>query len=142
MNQPDARDLLATARELLLKQLLPALPASLHYEARMIASAMAIAAREMAQATACAQAEAQALARVLDIHGRAEPSPAEARAARACSTTCACSPASSCGSAIPRWWPMPEFPSRPLRRRRCYLVRHGHVSYFDAAGRPDRKSVV
>ncbi|TDF84034.1 histidine phosphatase family protein [Pseudomonas sp. H9] len=23
-----------------------------------------------------------------------------------------------------------------LRRRRCYLVRHGHVSYFDADGRP------
>src|SRR5574338_251893 len=80
MNQPDARDLLATARELLLKQLLPALPASLHYEARMIASAMAIAAREIAQATACASAWAQALARVLDIHGPAEPSPAEARA--------------------------------------------------------------
>src|SRR5574337_638538 len=31
---------------------------------------------------------------------------------------------------------MTELPSRPLRRRRCYLVRHGHVSYFDAAGRP------
>src|SRR5574337_1251415 len=80
MNQPDARDLLATARELLLKQLLPALPASLHYEARMIASAMAMALREMELAAACTQAEAQALARVLDIHGPAEPSPAEARA--------------------------------------------------------------
>jgi hypothetical protein len=22
-----------------------------------------------------------------------------------------------------------------LRRRRCYLVRHGHVDYFDASGR-------
>src|SRR5574337_1296851 len=64
MNQPDARDLLATARELLLKQLLPALPASLHYEARMIASAMAMALREMELAAACTQAEAQALARV------------------------------------------------------------------------------
>lgn len=80
MNQPDARDLLATAREVLLQQLLPALPASLHYEARMIASAMAIAGREMAQALACAQAETQALARVLELHGQAEPSPAEARA--------------------------------------------------------------
>ncbi|MNZ60060.1 hypothetical protein D3C78_781200 [compost metagenome] len=80
MNQPDARDLLATARELLLKQLLPALPASLHYEARMIASAMAIAAREMEQAAACAQAEVEALARVLEVHGQAEPTLAEARA--------------------------------------------------------------
>ena len=31
---------------------------------------------------------------------------------------------------------MAEFRSPALRRRRCYLVRHGHVSYFDAAGRP------
>lgn len=31
---------------------------------------------------------------------------------------------------------MTDVCSRPLRRRRCYLVRHGHVSYFDAAGRP------
>ncbi|MDH4559091.1 histidine phosphatase family protein [Pseudomonas sp. BN417] len=30
----------------------------------------------------------------------------------------------------------------PLRRRRCYLVRHGHVDYFDDAGRPlDPRSV-
>lgn len=31
---------------------------------------------------------------------------------------------------------MTEFCSRTLRRRRCYLVRHGHVSYFDNEGRP------
>lgn len=43
---PDAADLLTTAREALLRQLLPALPESLHYEARMIANAMAISARE------------------------------------------------------------------------------------------------
>jgi probable phosphoglycerate mutase len=30
----------------------------------------------------------------------------------------------------------------PIRRRRCYLVRHGHVDYFDADGRPlDPRSV-
>ncbi|WP_460419196.1 histidine phosphatase family protein [Pseudomonas sp. microsymbiont 2] len=30
----------------------------------------------------------------------------------------------------------------PARRRRCYLVRHGHVEYFDAQGRPlDPRSV-
>ena len=45
LEQPDARDLLATARAALLEKLLPALPAHLHYEARMIANAMAIAAR-------------------------------------------------------------------------------------------------
>ena len=45
LEQPDARDLLATARAALLEKLLPALPAPLHYEARMIANAMAIAAR-------------------------------------------------------------------------------------------------
>jgi hypothetical protein len=45
LEQPDAQDLLATARTALLEKLLPALPAHLHYEARMIANAMAIAAR-------------------------------------------------------------------------------------------------
>jgi len=35
MNQPDAQDLLLTARDAVLRQLLPALPAHLHYEARM-----------------------------------------------------------------------------------------------------------
>jgi hypothetical protein len=80
MNQPDARELLATARELLLKQLLPALPESLNYEARMIASAMAMALREMEQASACAQAETQALAGVLGAHGQAGASLAGARA--------------------------------------------------------------
>jgi len=45
LEQPDARDLLATARAALLARLLPALPAHLHYEARMIANAMAIAGR-------------------------------------------------------------------------------------------------
>lgn len=45
LEAPDAADLLATAREALLTKLLPALPPHLHYEARMAASAMAIAAR-------------------------------------------------------------------------------------------------
>lgn len=45
LEQPDAADLLATARTALLEQLLPALPPHLHYEARMIANAMAIAGR-------------------------------------------------------------------------------------------------
>lgn len=45
LEQPDAADLLATARASLLEKLLPALPPELHYEARMIANAMAIAGR-------------------------------------------------------------------------------------------------
>jgi hypothetical protein len=62
MNQPDAHDLLPTARDAVLKQLLPALPGHLHYEARMVASAMLIASRELAQAAACADIERQAMA--------------------------------------------------------------------------------
>ncbi|MBT8766711.1 DUF6285 domain-containing protein [Metapseudomonas boanensis] len=49
---PDATDLLVTAREALLRRLLPSLPEALHYEARMIANAMAIAARECHATTA------------------------------------------------------------------------------------------
>ncbi|MES2713860.1 MAG: hypothetical protein V4653_19955 [Pseudomonadota bacterium] len=50
--QPDAADLLETARALLLAELLPALPASKTFAARMIANAMAIAARATANPTA------------------------------------------------------------------------------------------
>ncbi|MNZ16747.1 hypothetical protein D3C78_337270 [compost metagenome] len=71
MSQSDARDLLATARELLLKQLLPALPESLHYETRMIASAMAMALREMELAPAIAQAEKETLVRLPYLDGTA-----------------------------------------------------------------------
>jgi hypothetical protein len=65
MNPPDAQDLLLTARDAVLKQLLPALPAHLHYEARMVASALLIASREVAQAAACADIERQAMAGLL-----------------------------------------------------------------------------
>lgn len=43
--RPDAADLLATARALLLESLLPALPRERQIEARMVARAMEIAAR-------------------------------------------------------------------------------------------------
>jgi hypothetical protein len=56
LERPDAQDLLATARDSLLHKLLPALPAPLHYEARMAANAIAIAARALA--TPGAEAEA------------------------------------------------------------------------------------
>ena len=46
LEQPDAANLLATAREVLLKDLLPHLPEPQKFQARMVANAMAIAARE------------------------------------------------------------------------------------------------
>lgn len=45
--QPDALELLAIARETLLEQVLPELSGEARYQARMIASAMAIAMREL-----------------------------------------------------------------------------------------------
>lgn len=45
-DRPHAGELLAIARETLLQELLPQLPASTHYATRMIANAMAIAQRE------------------------------------------------------------------------------------------------
>lgn len=47
--EPLAPDLLAIAREVLLNDLLPALPAEKAFAARMVANAMAIAAREATQ---------------------------------------------------------------------------------------------
>ncbi|MBR0661507.1 DUF6285 domain-containing protein [Neoroseomonas oryzicola] len=47
--EPEAADLLATAREVLLNELLPALPPDKAFAARMVANAMAIAARDAAQ---------------------------------------------------------------------------------------------
>lgn len=46
MNHPDAPELLAAARETLMNEVFPSVPAHLRYEVRMIASAMGIAARE------------------------------------------------------------------------------------------------
>lgn len=80
MNQPDAQDLLLTARDAVLRQLLPALPAHLHYEARMVASAMLIASRELAQAAACADIERHAMAGLLALHGEAPATSEQARA--------------------------------------------------------------
>ncbi|MBH3429970.1 DUF6285 domain-containing protein [Pseudomonas alkylphenolica] len=70
MSQHIVSDLLACARELLLSQLLPALPPPLHYEARMIANALAIAGRELDQSPACHDAEWQALNAVSALLGQ------------------------------------------------------------------------
>lgn len=66
MNTLEVGDLLACARELLLGQLLPSLPQPLHYEARMIANALAIAGREIELCETCAQTQTNALNAVLE----------------------------------------------------------------------------
>ena len=48
LERPDAAGLLETARDVLLRELLPHLPESKRFEARMVANAMAIARRDMA----------------------------------------------------------------------------------------------
>ena len=48
LERPDAAGLLDTARDLLLRELLPHLPEARRFEARMVANAMAIAQRGMA----------------------------------------------------------------------------------------------
>ena len=79
MTQPNAIELIETARDVLLEQLLPALPESLHYECRMIASAMAMACREIELAPMAEQVEEQRLAQVLGIRSLASPGPQDAR---------------------------------------------------------------
>jgi hypothetical protein len=59
---PPPADLLATARELLLADLLPALPPDKAFSARMVANAMAIAARAAAQPPAPEAPDLRALA--------------------------------------------------------------------------------
>jgi hypothetical protein len=46
LERPDGADLLASAREVVLKELLPALPPEKAFAARMVANAIAIALRE------------------------------------------------------------------------------------------------
>ena len=64
-DRPDARDLLETARNTFMAEVLPALPEALRYTALMIANAMAIAQREIAAGDAPLRAEYQRLAGIL-----------------------------------------------------------------------------
>ncbi len=50
--EPGGEDLLRVARDTLLETLLPQLPAESHYTARMVANAMAIAARSLSRSPA------------------------------------------------------------------------------------------
>ena len=61
LERPDAAGLLETARDVLLRELLPHLPEAKRFEARMVANAMAITRREMPADTA------PALARLRDL---------------------------------------------------------------------------
>jgi hypothetical protein len=76
---PEAPDLLATAREVLLNDILPALPADKAFAARMIANAMAIAGREAAQDAGWQQ---DATARMAALAGDASAFAAAIRAGR------------------------------------------------------------
>lgn len=76
---PAAADLLATAREVLLDALLPTLPPDKAFAARMVANAMAIAAREVAQDGAW---EGAALARMAVLAGDPRGFAAAIRAGR------------------------------------------------------------
>ena len=71
LEKPDAADLLATAREVVLQELLPALPPEKAFAARMVANAMAIAARA-AQAPPMPPRDLAALAREIR-EGRHDP---------------------------------------------------------------------
>tara|TARA_Y100001951_G_scaffold94328_1_gene90699 strand:+ start:21193 stop:21558 length:366 start_codon:yes stop_codon:yes gene_type:complete len=71
MTAPNALELLLAARASLLDELLPALPADLHYSCRMIASALAIAVREIEQGEQVDHLESQLLDRVLAPEGLA-----------------------------------------------------------------------
>ena len=62
---PEGPDLLATARDVVLRELLPHLPDSQKFAARMVANAMAIAAREAAQDGAWQASAAAAIVRAM-----------------------------------------------------------------------------
>ena len=70
---PDAADLIGTARDALLRELLPALPAQHRYTALMIANAMAIAARELELGPDARQGEAARLHALLAEGGVSTP---------------------------------------------------------------------
>lgn len=65
--RPDGAELLAIAREVLRKELLPLLPKDKAYDALMIANAMGIAERQLQQGDGPQQAERETLSRLLGM---------------------------------------------------------------------------
>jgi hypothetical protein len=83
LEKPDAADLLATAREVVLNELLPALPPDKAFAARMVAAAIALALREgAADMAALPSVNLVVLARQIreGIHDPGTPRHAEVRA--------------------------------------------------------------
>ena len=80
-DNPDAESLLLQARTDLLELLLPLLPADTHYEARMIANVLGIAARELTQGQDSYGAECAALASLYPGTGEAQLEPLRRRLA-------------------------------------------------------------
>ena len=70
---PQAPNLLATAREVVLNDLLPHLPEAQKFAARMVANAMAIAAREAAQDPSWPAGMAREIAQAMDYPAAAPP---------------------------------------------------------------------
>ena len=70
-DEPDALGLLAVARETLLGELMPLLPAERRYDALLIASAIAAAAREVEAGDAPLREELDGLARLLGLNAAA-----------------------------------------------------------------------
>ncbi|HMA32779.1 MAG TPA: DUF6285 domain-containing protein [Casimicrobiaceae bacterium] len=101
---PDASNLLATAREVLLADLLPALPKERRHAALMIANAMAIAEREQRQGAEALRQEIARLRELLESTG---------------------SPPAAAGVAAPS--SPPPVPADPatLRRRLAEAIRSG-----------------
>lgn len=78
--EPGGEDLLRVARDTLLDTLLAQLPAESHYTARMVANAMAIAARELAQAAPGTPGDAATARLAADIRaGRYDEAAARAQ---------------------------------------------------------------
>jgi len=77
-DQPDGRELLEVARRTLLDKVLPALPRDRAYDVLMIASAMAIAGRELASGTAQREAGKEAVAAFWRASGCTGEVPADA----------------------------------------------------------------
>lgn len=78
IGQPDGPELLATARDVLLNELLALLPADKRYEARMIANAMAIATRELQLREQLTQDHSEAIAAFYQQLGLERVDPQEA----------------------------------------------------------------
>jgi len=79
--EPLPADLLATARDVLLNELLPALPPGKALAARMVANAMAIAARAAAQGDGAVPGDARALAAAIRAGAHDPGMPGHAQAA-------------------------------------------------------------